>query len=111
MGDYRKMFDSEYLASWDLEKDTTVEMAQVVLGEVQGKNGDATKKPILYFKGAKKGMVLNKTNGKIIAAMYGNDTDAWVEKSITLYATTCESFGDTVDCIRVRPGVPQTAAA
>ena len=112
MGDYRKMFDSEYLANWDLDGDVTVEISKVVAGEVGGEQGrDKEHKPILYFKGAKKGMVLNKTNGKAIAGMYGTDTDEWIGQSITLFSTTCDAFGDTVDCIRVRPQKPKVAAA
>ena len=111
MSDYRKMFDSEYLANWDLDGDVTVEIHKVVGGEVRTPDGSTERKPFLYFKGAKKAMVVNKTNGKIIAGMYGNDSTDWIGKSITLYATTCSGKGgDTVDCIRIRPGVPKTAA-
>ena len=112
MSDYRKMFDSDYLANWDLDGDVTVEISKVVAGEVGGEQGrDKERKPILYFKGATKGMVGNKTNCRIIAGMYGNDTGEWVGRSITLFATTCDAFGDTVDCIRVRPIAPKVAAA
>jgi hypothetical protein len=52
-------------------------------------------------------MVGNKTNCKTLAAMYGNNTDDWVGKSCTLYVGQCEAFGETVDCIRIRPGVPK----
>lgn len=108
MPDYRKMFDSEYLANWDLEDDTTVEISKVVAGEVGGQHGETkSKRPVIYFKSARKGMVLNKTNGKIIAGMYGNLTEKWIGKSITLFVTQCEAFGETVDCIRVRPTVPK----
>ena len=108
MSDFRKMFDSEYLASWDLDGDTTVAIAKVVAGEVGGHQGNKKqKRPIVYFEGAKKGMVLNITNGKSIAGMYGNDTDDWIGKQITLFVSTCEAFGEIVDCLRVRAGVPK----
>jgi hypothetical protein len=47
-------------------------------------------------------MVMNKTNAKLIASHYGDDTDNWTGKEITLYPTTCQAFGETVPCIRVR---------
>ena len=107
MADYRKMFDSEYIASWDLDKDQTLTIKDVVAAEIEGNKGEKSKKPIVYFEKTAKGMVLNKTNGKTVAAMYGPNTDDWKGKRITLFASTCEAFGDTVDCIRVRPGVPK----
>ena len=108
MADFRKMFDSEYLASWDLDDDITVVIAKVVAGEVGGHQGsDKQKRPIMYFEGAKKGMVCNKTNAKSIASLYGNDTDAWIGKKITLYVGECEAFGEVMSCLRVRPAVPK----
>jgi hypothetical protein len=38
--------------------------------------------------------------------MYGKDTDNWAGKWITIFPTTTEFGGETVDCIRVKPGVP-----
>lgn len=68
---------------------------------------DATKKlidkPILRFKGTDKGLILNKTNARTIGLTYGNEMDEWSGKQITLFATTCEAFGETVPCVRVRP--------
>lgn len=54
----------------------------------------------------RKRLVLNKTNAKTIAAMYGPIADQWVGRRITLYPTTCMAFGKEVECIRIRPTVP-----
>lgn len=51
-------------------------------------------------------MVLNRTNAKTIAKLYGPEVNEWVGKRITLYATTCKLGRDTVPCIRVRAEVP-----
>lgn len=107
--DYRKMFDSEYIGAWDLPRDVTVTIASVKAGQLTGQQGRKAKKPILRFERTEKGMAANKTNCKIIAAMYGTNTREWVGKRITLYATTTEFGGETVECIRVRPQVPADA--
>jgi hypothetical protein len=107
--DYRTMFDSEYLGAWDLPRDATVTIAGVKAGQLVGQQGRKAKKPILTFVGKVKGMAANKTNCRIIAAMYGTNTREWVGKRITLYATTTEFGGETVECIRVRPQVPADA--
>ncbi len=60
-------------------------------------------KPIVRFKGTDVGFILNKTNARAIGLAHGNEMNGWVGKQITIYATTCEAFGDTVPCVRVRP--------
>lgn len=111
MPDYRSMFDRDYLAAFDLGgRDVTVTIARVEGKELTGSGGRKTKKPVVYFDGKEKGFTCNKTNGKVIAALYGNDTAAWVGKRITLYPTTTSMGGETVDCIRVRNRVPSDKA-
>ena len=112
MPDYRSYFDSEYLGSWDLQgRDVTVTIAKVVGADIVGEGGKKAKKPVVYFEGKQKGMIFNKTNSRIVAAMYGNDTAAWVGKSITLFATQTSVGAEMKDCIRVKPLVPATPAA
>jgi hypothetical protein len=106
--DYRSMFDSKYVGAWDLIKgDVTVTIARVEGAEITGEGGKKDKKPVIHFSDASKPMIANKTNCKVIAAMYGTDCDAWAGKRLTLYKTTTEVGGETKDCIRVRPGVPK----
>jgi hypothetical protein len=109
--DYRTMFDSEYLGAWDLPRDATVTIASVKAGQLVGEKGRTAKKPIITFAGKQKAFAANKTNCRTIAAMYGTDTRQWVGKRITIYATTTEFGGKSVECIRVRPGVPPEAKA
>lgn len=108
MPDYRAMFDRDYIGAWDLGgKDCTVTIARVQGTEITGSGGKKAKKPVIYFEGKERGMACNKTNGKVIAAMFGNDTSAWVGKKIVIYPTTTQFGGDTVECIRVRSGAAQ----
>lgn len=110
MPDVRTMFDKQFLYAYDLlGKDWTVTIERVVGGEVTGDGGQKTKKPILYFKGTKKGLVCNITNARTIAGLYGGSfkTEDWVGKRITLYPTTTTRGRDTVECIRIRPMVPK----
>lgn len=70
-------------------------------------NGD--EKPVLYFKGKDKGIVLNKTNSNKIAEIFGDDTDGWTDGQIVLFETTTEFQGKTVPAIRVRPAPGRAA--
>ena len=106
MPDYRSMYDRDYIGHWDLGgKDVTVTISGVKGGELTAIGGRKSKKPILAFEGKEKGFVCNKTNAKTIASMYGNVTEGWVGKKITLFVSMTRSpdGGGDVECIRVRP--------
>lgn len=107
MPDYRTMFDRDYLGAWDLPRDVNVQIRKVEAKKLNNGKKSALK-PILYFEGKEKGMACNKTNGKTIAAMYGNDVDKWLGKWITIYPTTTSFGSETVECIRVRPMIPKS---
>ena len=108
MSDYRGMFDHEYLGAWDFAgRDHTMEIARVVVAELTGDAGRRSKKPVVHFKDTQKGLALNKTNARTIAALYGNDTRSWIGKRVTLFATTTTFGRETVECIRIRPELPR----
>lgn len=99
-------FPSDYLKASDLNgRQVTVTMAKVTVEKI-GKDS----KPVLYFQGKQKGMVLNKTNANAIAANYGEDTDQWAGCTITLFETMVDFQGKSVPAIRVRV-VPQQRQA
>lgn len=109
MTDYRSLYDKDYIGAWDLkDKDVTVTITRVIGGSLVGQGGRKSKKPVIYMKGTEKGFAVNSTNGKTIAALYGNHVEEWVGKRITLYKSTTRSpSGDgEVECIRVRPKAP-----
>jgi hypothetical protein len=88
-----------------------VTIEKVAGEELTSTGGRKNKRPVVYMKGSKKGFVLNKTNSKAIAGMYGVNVEDWVGKRITMYKTTTnapDGSGD-VECIRVRPQIPKRA--
>lgn len=111
MPDFRSMFDSKYLGAFHLvdaqgnKKDTTVTIAKVEAQKIKSERGE-DKKPVVFFEGHDLPLICNKTNGKVIAGMYGNETRGWIGKRITLFSTTTSVGGKECDCIRVRPTIP-----
>lgn len=102
-------FPSKYLKASDLPdgRDVRVVIEDVRM-ELMEQTGD--EKPVCYFQGKDRGLVLNVTNASTISTAYGDDTEEWYGKPIILFATTTSFGGRTVPCLRVR--VPrQTAAA
>ncbi len=65
-------------------------------------DGDSKPQLVVLFDGAEKGLVLNKTNFKRIAAAYGPDDDNWTGKGLYLYAESTEYQGKETMGLRVR---------
>lgn len=91
-------FPSDYLKAADLNgRQVKVSMSHVEMKDIGGEH-----KPILFFVGHEKGIVLNKTNANNIALAYGDDTDDWTDKEIILFEAMVDFQGKTVPAIRVR---------
>lgn len=101
MGNINDAFPSNYLKASDLNGQQPVVTIDRVAFEAVGREKEM--KPILYFAGKEKGMVLNKTNSKNIANLVGSfETDDWVGFRVRLYATHVEFNGETVEAIRIK---------
>jgi hypothetical protein len=62
-------------------------------------------KPVMYFEGKQKALVLNKSNATTIARAHGDDTDGWRGKTVILRPTTVDVRGVPTPSIRVEiPG-------
>jgi len=100
-------FPSSYLKAADLGHSRVLVTIQKVVIEAIGDDH----KPVVYFVGKEKGLVLNKTNAQSIAEIAGTyDSDEWGGVQIRLFATKTDYAGKRVDCIRV-DAVPQDVQA
>ena len=94
------LYPSKWLKAGDLQGQTVpVVIIRVVMEDV----GDEAGKPVAYFQGQQKGLVLNKTNAMSIGLVHGQETDGWVGKTIELFPSVVMFEGRNVPCIRVRP--------
>ena len=99
-------FPSRYVKASDLGgKPLELEMSSVEMEDL----GQGDMKPVVYFAGHKKGLVLNKTNGGNIAKAYGDSADGWTGKAVVIFPTEVDFRGDTVPAIRVR--IPEALPA
>ena len=90
---------SKYNKASDLNKAITLVMNYVEMMEIYGQD---EAKPVLFFENARKGLVLNVTNGNTIAEKYGDEMDDWCGKPIVLYPDKTDFAGKRVDCIRLK---------
>lgn len=102
----RSAFEGNFIDATDLGgKDLTVTIDGIVAPK---KEKDATgkliDKTIISFKGAKKRMIANKTNVKILAMLFGNKASDWLGKPVTLTTRyLAEAFGQrNVPVVRVK---------
>lgn len=104
-------YPSRFLSAEDLNgQDVTVTISNVTQ-ETLGQGKDAQQKLVAEFAGKKKAMVLNKTNAKTIAKLYGDETDEWVGKKITIGPREVEFQGDLILALRVSLKAPAAGAA
>ena len=105
---WKKMTDPKYIGSYDFqpgqELKVTIEKIENVNIELFNGKKLETKNCILaHFKGAKKPMILNKENMKVITKVAGSPfIEQWIGKEITLYVTKVAAFGSMVDAVRVK---------
>ena len=96
-------FPSNYLKAADLDgRNVRVIMERVEMEDIGGDH-----KPVLYFQGKDKGMVLNKTNSNNISAAYGDETEGWRGREIILFEAMVDFQGKTVPAVRVRAPQPK----
>lgn len=91
-------FPSNYLKATDLQGR---EVSVIISNVTMEKLGNDTRM-ILYFQGKQKGMVCNKTNAFNISMMYGEDTDGWIGKSVTLFSAWVAYQDKTVQGLRIK---------
>lgn len=105
-----ELHPSRYLAADDLDGDTPAVISRIVFESMKKKDGKEEEKPVIFFKGVQKGMVLNKTNATRIGQMHGDETDQWIGKKITLTVESVDAFGETKWAIRVKATPPAPSA-
>jgi hypothetical protein len=107
---------SKFLTRADVGKGALVTIREIIQENVAMEGSEPDMKFCLVFDEKEKPMVLNSTNGQIIAAITGSeDTDDWTGKKIVLYDDPTVSFGGKlvggIRCRAPRPpaGVPASA--
>lgn len=106
MGKLSDMFPSKYLKSADLAdlpagQMMTLTIASVAYENASGNDQQPDNKPVLYFKGKEKGLVLNSTNGGVLQEKYSDDTDDLVGCMVALHTVDVMFRKEMVKGIRI----------
>jgi len=99
---WRKNFDYRFLAAEELPGEVKLTIKSIQHEKAfNGKEEEAV--PVLHFEKTEKGLVLNRTNARLIAKVLRSPyQEDWIGKEITIFPTKVKAFGDTVDAIRVK---------
>lgn len=107
---WKKVFNSDYLGSCDLEdgKDLRAIIKNVIVKKVKNSDGKESEKNVAYFTDPKlKPMILNATNCKIIKKFakspYIND---WNNIPVQIYTADVRAFGEMTEGLRIRETQP-----
>lgn len=107
---FNAMFPSKYLKADDIQgQEPVVTIESLDMERMKDKTGKEEDKWMLSFEGKEKGLILNKTNGKTLVGLFGDDTKEWMGKRIKLLTQEVEAFGERSMAIRISIQKPPQA--
>jgi hypothetical protein len=80
---------------------------KTVTKEVIGEKEET--KAVVWFTNSDRGLVLNKTNLRVLQSAFGNSMDAWAGKIVVIYSTMADFRGKMTPSLRVRIPPPKEA--
>jgi len=112
-------FPERYLKGTDVLRakngEVTLTICDVMVESVQGTQGRSEDCIVIFFhetreKAQREGIkpddekryILTRPVKKVLTAMYGADTDGWIDKPVTIYTEHGRWFGKETDAIRVK---------
>lgn len=105
---WKKFTDPRFIGSHDFQPNQELKVVfESVSNELielfNGTKNETKSCIVARFKGAKKPLLLNNTNCKIIEKNLKTPfVEQWAGKSITLYVVKVRAFGSLVDAVRVK---------
>lgn len=102
---WKKLTNPNYIGSHDFQpnQELTVTIESVANEMVKNMDGKEESCIVAKIRGAKKPLILNKTNCKLITKVLETPyIEQWSGGKIILYVAKVKAFGEIVDAIRVK---------
>lgn len=102
---WKKLTNPNYIGSHDLQpgQELKITIESVSQEMIKGQDGKEEMAIVAKIVGAKKPMILNKTNCKIISKVHETPyIEQWSGKSIIIYSAKVKAFGEMVEALRVK---------
>jgi hypothetical protein len=103
MNSYDDLYGSRFLAAIDVKAPINATIERVELQPFTRPNEPPHTRAVVYVKGGKKGIVLNKTNASILAAAFGKDFKSWVGRRILIRPEPVVFAGKATTGLRLYP--------
>jgi hypothetical protein len=109
--DYDELFPGRFLKSGEFKgRDVTLKVRDVDIEDLPDKKGTKVNEDgervrvrgIISFEKTDKQLVLNRTNGECLKAMFGRNPNDWIGKRVTFFPAVVDAFGEETTAIRVR---------
>jgi hypothetical protein len=102
---WKKLTNPNYIGAHDLQpgQEVKITIKTVAQEMVKGPDGKEEQCVVARLDGAKKPMILNKTNMKIISKVLDTPyIEEWSGKSVIIYSAKVKAFGEMVEALRVK---------
>lgn len=99
-------FNNNFIKAEELDRPITFTIDEVEIVEFNEDGGGKKKKVVVTFKGKdRKKLVLNATRREVMVELFGDDTDDWIGRKVTLNKGKTMFAGKRVDTIEVKEWV------
>jgi hypothetical protein len=99
---------SRYLKAADLGKIGSEKRTKIKITTKETNVGERQEtKACVWFTNLDKGLLLNKTNLRVLQSAFGNSMDAWVGKIVVLYSIMADFRGQMGPALRVKIPPPK----
>lgn len=102
---WKKLENPDYIGAYAFQpgEEKTVTIQRVQREMVTGPDGKKEECTVLHFREKDKPMILNATNGKMVAKLAGTPyIEQWTGIRIVIGVEKVKAFGDFVDAVRVK---------
>ena len=107
---WKKMVNTNYIGAHDLQpgQELIVTIESISRENVKNQDGKEEQCVVMRIKGAKKPMILNKTNMRIITKLFGTPyIEDWSGRKVIIYAAKVRAFGEMIEALRIKNQLPQ----
>lgn len=112
---FDQLFPGRFIKAGEMHgKDVTLTIKSVYVDNIEGEDGREKPQAIITFSEIAREWALNRTNASCLRAMWGDDTDHWIGKRVTLYPENDSSgMSESGVCLRVKgsPDLDKTIEA
>jgi hypothetical protein len=101
------LFPSKYFKAADIQTQLLVTIGGLQMENMPGRSGQMETKPVLYFQGQDRSLVLNQVNANTLAELFGEETDDWAGQRVVLFSTRVPFGNQMTDGLRLKAAPSQ----